>query len=469
MAANDVAFAGPARQAEMVRAGEVSPRELVTLYLKRIEELDSKLNAFRVVRAEQALEEADEAERRRGSADDTPLLGVPIAVKDTVDVAGEVTTLGTGAVDEPAREDSEVVRRLRAAGAIVIGKTNLPELAFAMFTESPTWGITRNPWDVTRVPGGSSGGSGAAVAAGLASAATASDGAGSIRIPAAYCGLFGLKPQRGRVPLDPQAEHWHGMSVNGYLTRSVLDTALLLDATAGGGLAPQKPPPPERPFADAARESPGKLRIAVSPKVARALAPPMLDERCRRALEQTAELLRSLGHDVTSRDPDYGGVGNQVSVLYMRGIADDAASLPHPDRLGKHTRQLARLGRLYPDIAVRRARAVTKKYAARINAIFDHCDVLLTPTIGEPPVPVGKWDSRRGLWTLAGMTRRTGFTPPWNYLGNPAAAVPAGFTREGLPLSVQLVGRPDDEATLLSLAAQIEAERPWADRRPPVS
>ena len=195
----------------------------------------------------------------------------------------------------------------------------------------------------------------------------------------------------------------------------------------------------------------------------------MLDERCRRALDETAELLRSLGHDVAPRDPDYGGVGNQVSVLYMRGIADDAASLPHPERLGKHTRQLARLGRLYPDVAVRRARAVTKKYAARINAIFDHCDVLLTPTIGEPPVPVGKWDSRRGLWTLAGMTRRTGFTPPWNYLGNPAAAVPAGFTREGLPLSVQLVGRPDDEATLLSLAAQIEAERPWADRRPPVS
>jgi amidase len=356
-----------------------------------------------------------------------------------------------------------------AAGAVVIGKTNLPELAFAMFTESPTWGITRNPWDVTRVPGGSSGGSGAAVAAGLVSAATASDGAGSIRIPAAYCGLFGLKPQRGRVPLDPLAEHWHGMSVNGYLTRSVLDTALLLDATAGGGLAPEKPPPPERPFADAARESPGKLRIAVSPKVARALAPPMLDERCRRALEDTADLLRSLGHDVTRRDPDYGGVGNQVSVLYMRGIADDAASLPHPERLGKHIRQLARLGRLYPNAAVRHARAVTKKYAARINAIFDHCDVLLTPTIGEPPVPVGKWDSRRGLWTLAGMTRRTGFTPPWNYLGNPAAAVPAGFTREGLPLSVQLVGRPDDEATLLSLAAQIEAERPWADRRPPVS
>src|SRR3954464_7528497 len=276
MADMDVAFAGVARQAELVRSGEVSPRELVTLYLKRIAQLGTGLNAFRVLRAEQALTEADEAERRRASGEDAPLLGVPIAVKDTQDVAGELTTLGTGAVDEPAREDSEVIRRLRAAGAIVIGKTNLPELAFAMFTESPTWGITRNPWDVTRVPGGSSGGSGAAVAAGLVSAATGSDGAGSIRIPAAYCSLFGLKPQRGRVPLDPVAENWYGMSVNGYLTRGVLDTAVLLDATEGGGLSPRKPPPPRRAFADAARETPGRLRVAVSAKVAPALAPPPL-------------------------------------------------------------------------------------------------------------------------------------------------------------------------------------------------
>src|SRR3954464_3455095 len=285
MADMDVAFAGVARQAELVRSGEISPRELVTLYLKRIAQLDTRLNAFRVLRAEQALTEADEAERRRASGEGGPPLGGPIAVKDTQDVAGELTTLGTGAVDEPAREDSEIVRRLRAAGAIVIGKTNLPELAFALFTESPTWGVTRNPWDVTRVPGGSSGGSGAAVAAGLASAATASDGAGSIRIPATYCSLFGLKPQRGRVPLDPLAEHWYGMSVNGYLTRSVRDTALLLDATAGGGLAPEKPPPPQRAFADAARETPGRLRVAVSAKVAPALAPPPLDDRCRQALE----------------------------------------------------------------------------------------------------------------------------------------------------------------------------------------
>ena len=233
MAETDLAFAGLAHQAEAVRAGEVSPRELVGLYLDRIGRLDPQLNAFRVVRAEPALAAAVEAEKRRHSDGQAPLLGVPIAVKDSHDVAGELTTHGTGCVDEPATEDCELVRRLRAAGAIVIGKTNLPELAFAMFTESPTWGVTRNPWNLERTPGGSSGGSGAAVAAGLAAAATASDGAGSIRYPAAYCSLFGLKPQRGRIPVDPDAEHWHGMSVNGCLTRSVIDTALFLDVTAG--------------------------------------------------------------------------------------------------------------------------------------------------------------------------------------------------------------------------------------------
>ncbi|HMC07641.1 MAG TPA: amidase [Solirubrobacterales bacterium] len=469
MAETGVAFAGVARQAEMVRAGEVSPRELVELYLERIERLDPELNAFRVVFAERALAEADEAERRRGSEDGGALLGVPMAVKDTMDVAGEPTTLGTGAVDVPAAADSELVARLRRAGAIVIGKTNLPELAFAMFTESPAWGVTRNPWDTARTPGGSSGGSGAAVAAGLVGAATGSDGAGSIRIPAAYCSLFGLKPQRGRVPLDPALEHWHGMSVNGFLTRSVLDTALLLDIGAGGGLAPEKPPPPERPFAEAARAAPGRLRIAVSAKPARSLTPPTLDERCRAAFEETASILGSLGHEVIRRDPAYKGVGNDLSVLYMRGVADDARALPHPDRLGRHTRALARVGSLYPDALLRRAKRRIAHHAERIERIFDDHDVLLTPTIGEPPVRVGRWDESHGLWTLAGMTRRTGYTPVWNYLGNPAAAVPAGFTDDGLPLSVQLVGRPNDEATILSLAAQLEAERPWADRRPRAS
>jgi amidase len=468
MADQDLAFAGLARQAEAVRAGEVSPRELVRFCLERIGRLDPQLNAFRVVRAEPALAAAVEAEKRRHSNGQAPLLGVPIAVKDVQDVAGELTTYGTGCVEQPATADCEMVKRLRAAGAIVIGKTNLSELAFAMFTESPTWGVTRNPWNLERTPGGSSGGSGAAVAAGLVPAATASDGAGSIRYPAAYCSLFGLKPQRGRIPLDPHTEHWHGMSVNGCLTRSVLDTALILDATAGGGKAPDKPPPPERPFAEAARTPPGRLRVAVSIKGTRALAPPMLDQRCRRAVEETAELLGSMGHQVAWRDPDWGTVGTAVSIMYSRGVADDARLLPNRQRLGRQVRGVARLGSLVPDWTLRRARAATPKHAARINRIFDQHDVLLLPVVGEPPLPVGKWESRGGQWTLAGMTRRTGFGPPWNYIGNPAAAVPAGFTEDGLPLSVQLVGRPNDEATLLSLAAQLEAERPWADRRPPV-
>jgi amidase len=457
----EVAFAGAARQAELVRAGEVSSRELVDLYLERIERLDPQLNAFRVVLPARARAEAQEAEKRRASGDDAPLLGVPIAVKDCHDVEGELTTHGTGCFDEPAADDSELIKRLRAAGAIVIGKTNLPELAFAMFTESPTWGITRNPWDPQRVPGGSSGGSAAAVAAGLAAAATASDGAGSIRYPASYCALFGLKPQRDRVPIDPGIEGWHGMSVNGFLTRTVLDTAMLLDAVASGGRADF--------FAEAARTPPGKLRIAVSLKGTRALAPPMLDPRCRTAVEETAELLGSLGHEVSWRGPKWGTVGNGVSVLYMRGVADDARQLPNRERLGRQVNGIARMGSLIPDSVVKRAKAAIPKHARRLNAIFDEADVLLLPVIGEPPVPIGKWDSRSGMWTLAGMTRRTGFGPPWNYVGNPAASVPAGFTEDGLPLSVQLVGRPDDEATLLSLAAQLEAERPWAERRPPVS
>ncbi len=464
----EIAFAGVARQAELVRGGEASPRELVELYLERIERLDPQLNSFRVVLAERALAEADEAQKAAASGDGGPLLGIPIAVKDCHDVAGELTTHGTGCIEEPAAQDSELVRRLRAAGAIVIGKTNLPELAFALFTESGTWGVTRNPWNVERVPGGSSGGSAAAIAAGLAAAATASDGAGSIRYPASYCSLFGLKPQRGRVPIDPGIEAWHGMSVNGFLTRTVLDTALLLDAAAEEG-DPPRPSAPGGSFAEAARKPPGELRIAVSLKPARAMAPPMLDPRCRAAVEETAELLGSLGHQVSSSDPRWGSVGNGVAVLYLRGIADDARKLPNRERLGRQVSGLARLGALIPNSVLRSTKAAIPKHARRINAIFDHADVLLLPVIGEPPVPIGKWDSRSGLWTLSGMTRRTGFGPPWNYIGNPAASVPAGFTDDGLPLSVQLVGRPNDEATLLSLAAQLEAERPWADRRPPVS
>jgi amidase len=242
---SDVAFAGVAGQVELLRRGDVTSRELTQISLDRIAALDRRLNAFNAVYEERALAEADAADRRRRDGDRAPLLGVPIAIKDEVDIAGEVTSRGTGAFDTPATADAEVVRRLREAGAVIVGKTTMPELGLWPFTESVTWGVTRNPWDVERTPGGSSGGSAAAVAAGLVPAALAVDGAGSIRIPAACCGLFGLKPERERVPRAPHdADEAHWICV-GTVTRSVLDTAIVLDVMAGpdtGFEAAARPP-----------------------------------------------------------------------------------------------------------------------------------------------------------------------------------------------------------------------------------
>jgi amidase len=465
----EIAFAGAARQAEMVRAGEVSPSELVRLYLDRIGRLDQRLNSFRAVFAENALLEADQAEARLKAGEERPLLGVPVAIKDCVDVAGDVTTYGTDGFVEPAVVDSEIVRRLREAGAILLGKTTLPELAICGFTETATWGVTRNPWNPQRTPGGSSGGSAAAVAAGLVPIALATDGAGSIRIPAACCGLVGLKPQRGRVSLAPDLEHWNGLSAYNCVSRTVADTALWLDLVSGGSREPGAPSPPERPFREAAASPPGKLRIAWSTAPPRAAAPPTVDEVAKGAVADTAELLRSLGHDATQSDPAWGGIGNNITPRYLCGIAEDFAKVPHPERLESRTRGFARLGRLIPAGLFRRARRAEAADAARVNAIFDSHDVLMTPVMGGTALPVRRWEGRGALPTVLGMSRFYPYCVPWNHLGNPAMSVPAGFAADGLPLAVQLIGRPGDEATLLSLAAQLEAERPWADRRPPVS
>jgi amidase len=464
-----VAFAGIARHAEMLRAREVSSRELTELYLARIERLEPQLNAFRVVLAEKALEQADAADKKLAGGGEGALLGVPLALKDTVDLAGELTCFGTGGFDEPATSDAEMVQRLREAGAVFVGKTNLPELAIFGFTESKTWGITRNPWNLDRTPGGSSGGSGAAVAAGLIGAATASDGAGSIRIPAANCGLFGLKPQYARVPLAPYADHWVGLSVNGCLTRSVLDSALFLDIVGAGGGDPGGPPPPERPFVESAKTPPGQLRIATSHKAMRAAVPPIVRDEVKRAVDQTGELLRSLGHRVHRDDPAMRSSGNNLTIRYLAGIHEDVEMVPHPERLEPRTRGFGKLGGRIPKGLVERARRDAAKDGARVGKVFENADILVMPTVGEPPVPVGHWDGMGAFRNLIGMSRTYCFTPLWNHLGNPAASVPMGFTNDGLPLSVQLIGRPADEATLLSLAAQIEAERPWAERRPPVS
>jgi amidase len=470
MSSDELAFAGAARQAEMVRAGEVSPTELVRLCLDRIERIDPQLNAFRVVLAERALLEAEQAEARLKAGEERPLLGVPIAIKDEVDVAGQVKTFGTDGFAEPAKQDSEMVRRLREAGAIVLGLTLLPEMAICGFTESATYGVTRNPWNPQRTPGGSSGGSAAAVAAGLVPIASAGDGAGSIRIPAASCGLFGLKPSRGRVSLAPELEGWRGLAVLGCLSRGVLDTALWLDVVSGGSREAEAPPPPERPFVEAARQAPGKLRIAYSTKPPRAAAPPTVSAEAKGAVADAAELLRSLGHEVGQRDPDWGGIGNNITARFLGGVAETVHEVPHPERLERRTRGFGRLGRILPGPLYERARTSGRAAdAARVNAIFDSHDVLVTPVMGGTALPVRRWQGQGAIPTVLGMSRFYPYCVPWNHLGNPAMSVPMGFSPDGMPLAAQFITRPGDESTLLSLAAQLEAERPWAAARPPIS
>jgi amidase len=466
MDSDELAFSGIARQAELLDAGEVSSRELVGLYLARISSLQPRLNAFRVVLGERALAEAQQADARRAAGERRPLLGVPIAVKDDIDVIGEVTAWGSNAYGEPAAADAEVVRRLRGAGAVVIGKTNLPELMIWPFTESATFGVTRNPWDLQRAPGGSSGGSAAAVAAGLVGAALGSDGAGSIRIPAAWCGVFGLKPQRDRVPVAPRERPWHGLSVNGVLTRTVADTALFLDVVADA--APERVEAGARAgeFSAAVRAQPLALRIAFSRK----MPPPALarlDGDAARALDETVTLLRSLGHELVERDPDYGpGAIPAVLVRYLRGIHDDAASMPHAQRLERRTRAMARLGGLIPEDLLARSLTGEAAFARRLNTVLGDCDALLTPATASPPPRIGQLQGRGALWTLNAIAGMVPYNGVWNVTGQPAASVPALVGADGLPRAVQIVARSQEETTILSLAAQIEAQRPWAHLRP---
>ncbi|MGH3553466.1 MAG: amidase [Mycobacterium sp.] len=459
----DLAFAGAAEQVRILADGTITAPALLEVYLERIARLDPQLRCYRVVLAETAREEAVAAQRRLDAGERLPLLGVPVAIKDDVDVAGEVTTYGTNAHGAAATRDAEVVGRLRAAGAVVIGKTAVPELMMLPYTESLTFGATRNPWNTAFTPGGSSGGSGAAVAAGLAPLALGSDGGGSIRIPSGWCGLFGLKPQRDRISVAPHDDAWCGLSVNGPMARSVKDAALFLDVTTtlpgpGGG------------FVAAAVRDPGRLRIALSTK-----APPPLIVKCgkeqRAAVGQAGALLRDLGHHVVARDPDYPPAAIYANYLprYFRGICNDVRSLPHPDRLEARTRNMARIGSLFPDRLMAAMRAREAALAARIQSIFDDVDVVVTPGNATGPSRIGAHQRRGAVSSLLLASARVPFFEIWNLTGQPAAAVPWGLDGDGVPLSVQLVGRPYDEATLLALGAQIEAARPWAHRRPPVS
>jgi amidase len=452
--AADLAFAGLARQAELIRAGEVSSRELTELYLARIERLEPLVRSYRIVLAEEALAAADAADRRRGDGA-PPLNGVPIAIKDDTDVAGQVTAHGSLGHGGPAAEDDEVVRRLRAAGSVILGKTHVPELEAMAATESLAFGATHNPWDLARTCGGSSGGSGAAVAAGLAAAALGTDGAGSIRIPAGCCGLFGLKPQRGRLPM---AHDWNGMSGAGALTRGVLDCALFLDAAAEQGPA----------LAGAARRAPGARRVAYSLKVPRGATASVHDEQ-RHAVDRTAERLRDLGHTVQERDPDYGNVAVNVITRYLESVRTEADRMAHPERLGRATRGLASMGAKIPSFLVERARAQEAADRERIGSVFADFDVLMTPVFTRRPPPIGEWSGLPAPLMLNGMANFVPHLGIWNHTGQPAAAVPVESAPDGFPVAVQLVGRTGDEATLLSLSAQLESDTGWLERRPPLA
>ncbi|MEE6175720.1 amidase [Mycobacterium sp. 050134] len=463
MDARDVAFAGAAAQAQMLADGELTAPDLLEIYLERIARLDDQLRCYRVVLADGARYEAEVAQDRLDAGERLPLLGVPIAIKDDTDVAGEVTTCGSGGHGPAVTADSEVVRRLRAAGAVIIGKTNVPELMMMPYTESLTFGATRNPWDLRRTPGGSSGGSAAAVAAGLAPLALGSDGGGSIRIPATWCGLFGLKPQRDRVSLEPHDNAWYGLSVNGPLARSVRDAAVFLDATS-------TVPGPEGEFVDAAARDPGPLRIALSTKSPTPL-PVRVGKAELTALEQAGALFRDLGHEVVVADPDYPATAIPANYLprYLRGISDEADAQAHPERLEPRTRNIARLGSYFSDRRMEAIVAAETALNARIQSIFDDVDVVVTPGTAAGPSRVGAYHRRGAVSTLLLVAQRVPYQQIWNLTGQPVASVPWDLDGAGLPMSVQLVGRPYDEATLLSLSAQIETARPWAHRRPAFS
>ena len=455
--------------ADLVRrtaTGETSAADAVESSLERIERRNPGVNAFSVVLAEEARAEAARLDERRAAGEPAgPLHGVPVAIKEEIDVAGCVTTFGGRGNSTPAAEDGEVVRRLRQAGAIVVGKTRMPEFGQWPFTESVDGGITRNPWDRTRTPGGSSGGSAAAVALGMVPVAIGGDGGGSIRIPAACCGLFGLKPTRGRVTSHPMPHLWWGLGTTGPLTRTVLDSAVVYDVIRGNSAGDMfTAPEPSTSFIAAAGFDPGRLRIGWSVKpVTRGVR---LAKEHVAAVEATAEVLAGLGHDVREIDPHDPDPTAAFVPQFFAGVRTESDEVEHFERLEKRTRQVYRLGGWVSQKVIDKALAAGERVAEKANRVFapdsEHSvDVLLTPTIGPRPRRVGVLDHGGPVAAALKSTPMIAWTALWNVTGNPAASVPAGLAADGLPLAVQLVGRVGDEPTLLRVAAQLERTRPW--------
>jgi amidase len=450
--------------AELVRRTtnrEVTALAVTDACLARIEQRDPALNAFSVVLAAEARTQAAALDEAL-AAGETPgaLHGVPVAIKEEIDVAGCVTTFGGRSNTTPVSRDAEVVRRLRAAGAVVIGKTRMPEFGQWPYTESVDGGITRNPWNPAHTPGGSSGGTAVAVAAGMVPVGLGGDGGGSIRIPAACCGLFGLKPERGRVTSYPMEHLWWALGTTGPLSRSVLDSAIVYDVIRGGSEGDMfTADEPATSFAEAARTEPGRLTVGWSTK---AVTPGVRPDPAHvQAVRDTAQLLIDLGHDVREVEPHYPDPTLAFVPQFIAGVRTESDAVEHYDRLEKRTRQLYRLGTWVRRPVINRALRAGEKVSAKANRVFDDVDVLLTPTMAHRPRPTGVLD--RGGPVRASLTAMPmiAYTALWNVTGNPAASVPAGVGEDGLPLACQLVGRHGDETTLLSLSAQIEAARPW--------
>ncbi len=461
----DLDFASVVSQAGLVAAGEATATELVEHALARIDRLDDDLNAFAYVLRDGARAEAAERDATP-VADRGPLHGVPIAIKDENHVAGLPTAYGGAAFATPAAADSEVVRRLRAAGAVIIGKTRMPEFGIWPWTETSANGYTRNPWNRLRSVAGSSGGSAAAVASAMVPAAIGGDGGGSIRLPSSFCGLYGLKCQRGRVSAAPNSDLWRGLGVIGPLTRTVADAALIYDVIAGAlPTDTWRADDLAMTFTEAVGREPGRLRIGFTTRLGQVGT----DAETTAALLATVEALRELGHLVSQVRPRFPEVSVAFLAQTAAGVADEAERAEYPELLEQRTRTLLKLTAPLRGRAAWAERAGVAAGEAFARDFFADFDLLLMPTTPSPAVPVGQLDGLSAVAASAKATAASGLTSLWNVLGNPAAAIPSGFTADGLPLSVQLVGRPHDEPTVLQVSAQLERVRPWAQERPPIS
>ncbi len=460
-------------QAELVRRKQATPLELVDAAIARIERLNPRLNAVISTRFEQA------RARARGPLPPGPFRGVPFLLQDLLAAqAGVPLTAGSRFLKDfvPPR-DSELVARYQRAGLVVLGRTNLSELGILPTAEPRLYGATRNPWNVEVSPGGSSGGAAAAVASGMVPFAHAVDGGGSLRIPASCCGLFGLKPTRGRLPMGPEVgDVMHGLVGEHALTRTVRDSAALLDATEGPDVgAPYAAPPKARPFLQEVSTPPGSLRIAVATRPSTGTS---VHPECLAAVESTTRLLGELGHTVVEGSlqvPEEEPLGQAFIVVWSAGVVhalDEWARLtgrePTEEDVEPLTWALYELGRSQSVSRYLQAHAALQRAARAFSAKWEDVDVWLTPTLAEPPPPLGAFEPPRvePLEPLFRATLFCPFTPLANITGQPAMSVPLYWTREGLPVGVQCIGRFGDEATLLRLAGQLESALPWSGRRP---